>query len=137
MAEAEGEGANWDILPDSVRPKGTSRVNMEVSVENSSPQTGVVQILIGENDSPAQIAAKHAHTWNEQRQIKDVVAVPEGNLAAFFLIGGLANGRITGMAATFPGQPRMEMSPPDPEYGSWVLWETAGVRVRRKKLVLS
>ena len=137
MSEAEGEGANWDILPESVRPKGSSRVNMEVTVQISSPQTGVVQILIEENDSPAQIAAKYAQTWNQQEPIKDVVAVAEDNLTAFFLIGQLADGRITGMAATFPGQQRMEMSSPDPDYGSWVLWEAAGVRVRRKTLALS
>ena len=142
---AEGEGANWEIIPHDELPQdGATQdgaVNFEVKVSSSVPGTGVVQIQIVKGDTAAKIAKKLAVEWNDREPIKDVVAVQADHLTAFFLTGPLADGEhsITEMAVTFPGQDRRVMLPPDKTnpYGPPVSWEAGEVRVSRGPVTIT
>jgi hypothetical protein len=129
---AHGEGADWEVVPPE-KPKSGS-LDFEVKVGVSSPQTGAVQIQIGNNPSADDIASMLADEWNEQEPIADVSAAADDNVTVFTLTGSLSEDEITGMAVTFPGQQKIQLGAPDPDYGAWVTWGDGGVRVRRKSL---
>jgi hypothetical protein len=105
---AFGEGANWDGQ-DPADPDG---LTFDLTV-SSTPATGVVRIEFDGSHSRASLAANLAAEWNARGPIEHVVAVPDGNLTAFFLVGPLGDGthEITSMGATFDGKPRAEMAP--------------------------
>ena len=130
---AQGEGANWEIIPPKELPESGSVV-FEVTVGISDPQTGAVQIQIANNSTADDIASMLAQEWNEQEPIEDVNAAAEDNVTVFTLTGSLSEDEVTGMAVTFPEQEKIQMGAPDPDYGTWVTWEEGRVRVRRQSL---
>lgn len=130
---AHGEGADWEIVPPKELPESGS-VDFEVKVGVSNPQTGAVQIQIGNNSSADDIASMLADEWNEQEPIADVNATTDDNVTVFTLTGSLSEDEITGMAVTFPGQQKIQMGAPNPDYGTWATWAEGSLRVRRKNV---
>jgi hypothetical protein len=130
---AHGEGADWEIIPPKEAAENGS-IDFEVKVANSGPKTGAVQIQTGNGSSADDIASMLADEWNEQEPIEDVAATADDSVTVFTLTGSLSEDEITGMAVTFPGQQKIQLSAPDPDYGAWATWEDGGVRVRRKSL---
>jgi hypothetical protein len=130
---AQGEGADWEIIPPKEVAESGS-IAVEVTVADGSPQTGSVQIQTGNNATADDIASMVADAWNQQEPIEDVSAAAQDNVTVFTLTGSLAEDEITGMAVTFPGQQKIELGAPDPEYGAWASWEAGSLRVRRKSV---
>jgi hypothetical protein len=134
---AWGEGADWEIKPEPVKPGGgTVLFDLKVSCPGQSPaiqeDSAVMQIM--QDDTPGTAATKLAQAWNTQKSIEEVVAVAEEGqpVTAFFLTGDLASSTIAEMAITFPDQARQPMS-----FGEAVKWATGRFQVTRIQVDVS